>query len=238
MVPPNSGSSSEAPGAPKNPGLLRLVQAKQKWQYQPDTSTARRGFRGWHERGYLPHFDAPNVTQFVTFVLNDAFPATRHREWEPILNEPVRSVRRRKLEAWLDRGCGQCWLRRTDVAECVENIIRGQDGQVYRLEAWVIMPNHVHLVVDIWETPLSTLLNLWKGRAAHDADVLLERRGHFWQKESFDTLVRDAAHLERAICYTENNPVKAGLSRDPKEWPWSSARFRDKYGRLPWQVNK
>src|SRR6059036_327856 len=76
-------------------------------------------FLGWHDRGYLPHFDAPYVTQFVTFMLHDAFPVTRRPEWEAILNEPDDSQRRRKLEAWLDRGHGECGLRRADLASLV-----------------------------------------------------------------------------------------------------------------------
>jgi len=51
--------------------------------HRPDGEAGEQGFLGWHERGYLPHFDAPNVTQFVTFLLRDAFPVTRRREWEP-----------------------------------------------------------------------------------------------------------------------------------------------------------
>lgn len=209
------------PGPPRNPDLRKLVQSKQEWHYHPNMEAARLGFLGWHERGYLPHFDAPNVTQFVTFMLCDAFPVTRRREWEPILREADESLRRHKLEAWLDRGHGECWLRQCEVARRVEEILRGDNGQTYRLQAWAVMSNHVHLVVDVWETPLSKLLNLWKGRSSHDANNLLKRRGRFWEKESFDTLIRDAAHLGRAIHYTENNPVKAGLIRDPKQWAWS-----------------
>lgn len=67
-----------------------------------------KGFRGWHQRGYLPHFDAPGVTQFVTFQLHDSFPVTRRAEFEAILKEADDSVKRRKLEAWLDRGHGEC----------------------------------------------------------------------------------------------------------------------------------
>jgi hypothetical protein len=99
------------------------------------------------------------------------------------------------------------------------------------------MPNHVHLVVDVWETPLAKLLNGWKGRSAYDANRLLGRRGRFWQKEGFDTLIRDSGHLRRAIRYLEHNPLKAGLVHDPKDWPWSSARWRDVYGRLPGEVD-
>jgi putative transposase len=222
-------------GPPHNPSLQKLIQAKREWHYRPTLEDLRLGFRGWYERGYLPHFDAPSVTQFVTFMLDDAFPVWRRQEWEPILKEPDQSVRRRKLEAWLDRGHGECWLRRPDVAGRVEDILREADGKTYRLQAWAIMPNHIHVVVDVWQTPLSTLIGQWKGRSAHDANRLLGRRGTFWQRESFDTLIRDSGHLARAIRYTEHNPLKAALVRDPKQWRWSSARWRDQYNRLPWQ---
>lgn len=231
---PNPAPSSRGP--PHNPGLRQLIDAKREWHYRPTLEDLRRGFRGWYERGYLPHFDAPNVTQFVTFMLEDAFPIWRRREWEPILKEPDQSARRRKLEAWLDRGHGECWLRRLEVAGRVEEIFRAEDGETYRLQAWVIMPNHVHLVVNVWQTPLAKLPNLWKGRSAHDANQLLGRRGTFWQRESFDTLIRDSDHLARAIRYTEGNPTKAVLVRDTKQWRWSSARWRDQYNRLPWQT--
>ena len=217
---------------PHNPGLHRLIDAKREWHYRPGIEAAKRGFLGWHARGYLPHFDAPNVTQFVTSMLVDAFPVRRRREWEPILNEPDESLRRRKLEAWLDRGHGECWLQRPEVAGCVENALRSRDKKDYELRAWVVMPNHIHVVVDVWETPLSKLLNIWKGRSSREANAILKRSGRFWEKESFDKLVRDAAHLGRAIRYTEKNPVKAGFVRDAGEWRWGSARLRDDYGQL------
>jgi putative DNA methylase len=222
-------------GLPYNPGLRKLIDAKREWHYRPTMEELRQGFRGWYERGYLPHFDAPGVTQFVTFMLDDAFPVWRRPEWEPILKEPDQSVRRRKLEAWLDRGHGECWLSRSEVAGRVEDILREEDGKTYRLQAWVIMPNHIHLVVDVWQTPLSKLLKRWKGRSAREANQLLGRRGTFWQKEAFDTLIRDTDHLARAISYTERNPTKGALVRDTTQWRWSSARWRDEYNRLSWQ---
>ena len=233
MTDPKPTPAHAASNPPRNPGLLKLVQAKRAGHYQPDAAAAKRGFLGWHERGYLPHFDAPHVSQFVTFMLHDSFPVTRRQEWEGILDEPDESARRRKLEAWLDRGHGECWLRQPGAATKVEEILRADDGKTYHLQAWVVMPNHIHLVVDVWDLPLSRLLNLWKGRSARDANKLLGRTGHFWEREYFDTLIRDSTHLNQAIRYTENNPVKAGLVREPKKWRWSSARLRDEFGRLP-----
>jgi REP element-mobilizing transposase RayT len=220
---------------PKNLGLLKLIRAKHEWSWKPSPDERKAGFRGWHQRGYLPHFDAPGVTQFVTFQLRDSFPPTRRVEFEAIRKEADDSARRRKLEAWLDRGHGDCWLRRPDVAEFVEKVLLEGDGQNSRLQAWVVMPNHVHLIVDVWDVPLVKLINGWKGKSSREANKLLGRSGAFWQEDYYDTLVRDEAHLKRAIRYTERNPVKAFLARAAPDWAWSSARHRDEYERLPWQ---
>ena len=67
------------------------------------------------------------------------------------------------------------------------------------------------------------------------ANALCSRRGSFWQQDYFDTLIRDEAHLAKAIRYAEQNAARAGLVKDPRDWLWSSARHRDGYGRLPWQ---
>lgn len=221
----------------KNLGLLELIRAKREWDWKPTVAEAKHGFRGWHQRGFLPHFDAPGVTQFVTFQLHDCFPVTRRTEFEALLTEPHDSVKRRKLEAWLDCGHGECSLRQRDVAEVVEETLLAGNDTDYRMQAWVVMPNHVHLVVDIWDMPLVKLINSWKGRSSRLANVLLRRRGKFWRNDYYDTLIRDDAHLRQAICYTEQNPVKAFLVKTASEWLWSSARHRDEYGRLPWLNN-
>ena len=220
---------------PKNLGLLELIRAKRERDWKPPLEELKQGFRGWHQRGYLPHFDAPGVTQFVTFQLHDSFPVTRRAEWETILREPDDSAKRRKLEAWLDRGHGECWLRRRDVAELVGKVLLEADGRDYRMQAWVVMPNHVHLVVDVWNVPLAKMIGGWKGKSSRLANVLMHRSGQCWQEDYFDTLIRDEAHLKRAIRYTEQNPVKAFLAKAPRDWPGCSACRRDEYERLPWQ---
>lgn len=220
---------------PKNIGLLELIRAKREWSWKPSVEELKKGFRGWHQRGYLPHLDAPGVTQFVTFQLHDSFPVARRAEFEAVLKEPDASAKRRKLEERLDRGHGECWLRRCDVAQSVERILLEADGRDYRLQAWVVMPNHVHLVVDIRDIALAKLINGWKGKSSREANKLLGRRGAFWQEDYYDTLIRDEAHLKRAIRHTEQNPAKAFLAKVARDWPWSSACHRDEYERLPWQ---
>jgi putative transposase len=84
---------------------------------------------------------------------------------------------------------------------------------------------------------LAKLINHWKGKSSRKANQLLNRHGAFWQEDYYDTFIRDEAHLQRAVRYTELNPVNAFLTAFPHEWLWSSARQRDDYGRLPWQCS-
>jgi putative transposase len=217
---------------PYNPGLHKLVEGKNAWMEPLSDEAKAQGFLGWHQRGYLPHFDVPGVTQFVTLRLSDALPASRRREWEALMKIEHLRERRKQLESYLDRGLGACWLREPAIAELAENALRFFDAQRYQLRAWVVMPNHVHLVVDVWQTPLAQLTKSWKAFLAREANKLLGREGTFWEREYWDTLMEDDEQLGRALRYTERNPVKAGLAREPNGWPWSSARFRDEHGRL------
>jgi len=191
-----------------------------------------RGFLGWHENGYLPHRDEPGLVQFVTFRLADAFPEELRSEWDALLKIEDDRKRRIELEAYLDKGCGACHLRRPDIAGMLEASLRFFHGERYDLRAWVVMPNHVHLLFQVLGVPMSELIDAWKDYTAKQANKLLERKGTFWQDGYWDTYMRDEAHELRTKRYIENNPVKAHLASVPKEWPWSSARFRDQYERL------
>ena len=247
-VPPSSSpvisrSETGAPGErprvrarpstpPYNPGLYQHTTTRQTWAERLDEDAKAKGFLGWHQRGYLPHYDVPGVTQIVTLRLVDSLPASRRGEWEAWLQIEDHKERRRRLEAYLDRGLGECWLRQPAIAKLTEDALRFFDGQRYRLAAWVVMPNHVHLLVDVWEIPLAELIKSWKGFVAGAANPLLGRRGKFWEREYLDTVIENEKHLRTATRYIENNPTKARMVLDPKKWPWSSARFRDEYGRL------
>ena len=217
---------------PYNPGLHQLVEGKQAWSEPLDPAVQAQGFAGWHQRGYLPHRDAPGLTQFVTFRLHDSFPASRRAEWEALLRISESRERRRQLEDYLDRGYGECWLRRSDIAARAEASLRHFDGQRFQLLAWTIMPNHIHVLVQIWQIPLVTLLHSWKGFIARESNKRLHRDGAFWQREYWDTYMRSEEQSVKAVDYTEQNPVKAGLVKQTKDWPWSSARFRDASGKL------
>jgi REP element-mobilizing transposase RayT len=136
------------------------------------------------------------------------------------------------LETYLDQGRGSCFLSRPDLARLVEDAVCFFHGQRYDLRAWVVMPNRVHAVFKVDSTPMSEIVGGWKNYTANEANKVLGFRGAFWEADYWDTYMRSTAHELQTIRYTENNPSKAGFVLDPKKWSWSSARFRDEYGRL------
>ena len=208
------------------------IRDKRQWHTSPDPQAAKLGFRGWHSRGYLPHFDAPGVIQMLNYRLDDAMPASRRHEWKALLDIQDELKRREKIEEYLDRGLGNCELRNPEAARIVEENWLHSDGRDYRLLAWVVMPNHVHLLLEIWQKPMAKLVQGWKGYTARHINRVLGWRGKLWQDDYWDRYIRDEAHCRKVVHYIEANPVKAGLVKTPVEWPFSSARHRDEYNRL------
>lgn len=217
---------------PHNPGVRELVQIKRRYSSPQTREDGINGFRGWHERGYLPHFDKPNLTQFVTFRLVDSFPVELRGEWEALLQVEDDRERRAQLEAYLDKSRGRCELKRVDVAAVVENALRLFHRQRYDLRAWVIMPNHVHVLFHVNEISMSKTVESWKSFTAKEANKLVGREGQFWAEDYWDTYMRDAEHEKQTVRYIEANPTKAQLCQAAKDWSWASARYRDEFGRL------
>ncbi|MGD0252379.1 MAG: transposase [Verrucomicrobiota bacterium] len=220
------------PGPPHNPGVRELVEGKRHWSSPPKPEDAKQGFRGWNERGYLPHRDEPGLMQFVTFRLADSFPESLRSEWEHFPKIEDNRERRTELEAYLDKGRGECHLRRADVAQLVKDNFRQFSGDRYDLRAWVVMPNHVHVLFKVGTVPMSEIVGAWKKHTGRLANKLLGKQGALWAEDYFDIFMRDAEHVRQTVHYIENNPTKAKLVLDPKGWPWSSARFRDEFGNL------
>ena len=220
------------PSPPYNPAVRDLVQAKRAGSRSLPLEDVKRSFLGWHERGYLPHRDERGLVQFVTFRLADAFPEELRSEWQALLEIEDDRKRQTELEAYLDKGRGECHLRRRDVAAIVEDSLLFRHDVHYELNAWVIMPNHVHILFRVQDVPMSQTIDAWKGFTAKKANRILGRKGQFWQEGYWDTYMRDTEHELKTRQYIENNPTKAKLVAFRKEWPWGSARFRDAYERL------
>jgi len=208
--------------------LKALIAAKRQWTEPLTTDEAARGFKGWYSSKYLPHFDSPGAQQYLTYRLADSLPADRHCEWEALLRVEDDLEKQRRLERYLDLGHGMCNLRDPRIAELVQASLWHNDGFHYRLLAWVVMPNHIHALIEVWQAPLGEILKEWKGYTAKQANKLLGRKGAFWEDDCFDRYIRDEAHFGRLVRYIENNPVKAGLVKSKEQWPWSSAPYRSR----------
>jgi REP element-mobilizing transposase RayT len=186
------------------------------------------------QRGRLPHWEKDAGLYFITFHLADSLPrpvldkiAERHRillaakrlraHLSPSQQVFIAEYSPAKLEEYFDSGSGACSLRDPHISELMAAALRFWEGKRYRLVAWCVMPNHVHVVCRLLPgQELSKVLQGWKSFTSRKANAILGQSGAFWQREYYDRLIRDEDELERAIRYVVSNPKRAGL----KEWKW------------------
>ena len=178
-----------------------------------------------YHRTHLPHFEAGEVPQHVCFRLADSLPQHLLQQWGQELGRLPKAEhqKRRRIEEALDQSHGACWLRRPEIAALVRDALRYFEGDLYRLHGWVVMPNHVHvLVTPMDDHSLSGIVHSWKSDTANQANKVLERSGPFWYEDYFDRFMRDEDHFATTLDYIHWNPVKAGLCTEPEDWEWTS----------------
>jgi type I restriction enzyme R subunit len=180
----------------------------------------------------LPHWQQGEVMQFVTFRLGDAIPreklqlwieqrkiwlAHHSQPWDPATEMEYQKEFIWKLERWLDQGAGSCLLRDSSARDHLAGSLMKFHGDRVEHHAWVIMPNHVHLLFTP-HAPLEKLIQAWKSTSARQIG-----KGSIWQRNYRDTLIRDADHFENAVRYIRRNPVKAKLPANDFAF-WQSPR--------------
>jgi REP element-mobilizing transposase RayT len=220
----------------------------------------------------LPHFHPPGATLFVTFRLAGSIPKPMLRQYKAKKDWLFDQLRRLKKQAqaecspeieqhlarlvdfkreWLQKfedvlhraEIGPVWLKEEKVAQIVSESLHHLDGDVYRLDAYCIMSNHVHtvfapflseeslreimtddgLTFESDHPVLARIMQSLKGYTAYECNRALGRRGQFWQHESYDHVIR-VGEFNRIVTYTLNNPIKAGLVKEWEDWPWSYLR--------------
>jgi putative transposase len=177
-------------------------------------------------RRNLPHWQPDGSPIFLTWRLSGSLPrGTVTSDCAPSDSESP-GERFARLDKQLDRcATGPKWLRVPIIAaSLVDAIKRGAyELNQYQLHGYVVMPNHVHLLI----TPVVSVTKIMrgmKGSSAHRANKVLGRTGKaFWQDESFDHWVRNEREFGNIHRYILNNPMTAGLVRKAEGWPWSSA---------------
>jgi carbamoylphosphate synthase large subunit/REP element-mobilizing transposase RayT len=200
----------------------------------PILESAVQRFRGFdlhgelrQRRRNLPHWEQSGATYFVTLRLADAVPQPVMQQWKEELEiwlkfhpEPWDATTKYEYqkrfqdnrEQWLDQGHGGCLLKDADVSAIVVESMRHFDRQRYVLDAFVVMPNHVHVLVQLAKNQsLSDILHSWKSFSAKEINRVLGRTGSVWQEESYDRIVRDFEGLTRYRDYIGRNPENARL---------------------------
>ena len=178
-------------------------------------------------RRNLPHWQQEGRTYFVTFRLYDSLPQeklevlrknraewlyTNPEPWSAAQSQEYHELFSEKVQQWLDAGHGFCLLKDPALAQIVADALRHFDGERYDLVAWVVMPNHVHVLL----TPrpgyaLGKILHSWKSFSAHEINKQTGRQGDVWQHETYDHIVRDPGSMWHFATYIVDNPLQAGL---------------------------
>jgi REP element-mobilizing transposase RayT len=180
----------------------------------------------YYERN-LPHWHPTGRALFVTWRLHGSLPKHVLQALDENKNRKMKEGQRFVLaDAELDKASfGPLWLKDPRVAKsAVDTLLRGErELLLFDLHAYVVMANHVHVLLTP-KTAVARILRGIKRKTAADANQILGRAGQqFWQEESYDHWCRTEREFARTKRYIELNPVKAGLVERPEEWPWSSA---------------
>lgn len=216
--PESSHSDAQSGNADKSVRLTRSVPFRGYDQFNP-VHRARRN---------LPHWTQSGATYFITFRLGDSIPIALQQQWaqereiwlrfhpEPWDAAAEAEYLERfteRMEEWVDQGFGECYLRRSDIRAGVEKHLLHFDGERYDVDAFVLMPNHVHALLRPRDGhELFDLLQGIKGTSARTCNKLLGRTGTtFWMEDSYNRIVRDAEELFGFRRYIAANPVKAKL---------------------------
>jgi type I restriction enzyme R subunit len=193
----------------------------------------------------LPHWAQVGTVCFLTWRVGDSLPsavqdeitAERQRvlrdngldarkDWKQSLSELPAPVRGRVQWAlfvlwdrYLDAGRGQCVLRRPELSALVAHSLMHFDGDRYVVTDFVVMPNHVHLLVAFRdEESLLKQCTSWKRFTARQIHRRLGDSGEFWQADQFDHLVRSLEQFDHYRRYIAENPRRAGLCVGAYRW--------------------
>ncbi|MEM5777844.1 MAG: TaqI-like C-terminal specificity domain-containing protein, partial [Candidatus Aenigmatarchaeota archaeon] len=189
----------------------------------------------------LPHWQQKDVWYFVTFRLNDSIPRetleqikrereqwlTKHKKNynQPYSKEELKEYYRlfsERIENLLDDCKGSCVLKEERIAKIVADALLYFNNKKYILDDWVIMPNHVHILVKpINGYTLPEITHSWKSFTANEINKILGKKGQFWLHESYDHIVRNETAFNAIKNYIRNNPVKANLNLPACAQSWT-----------------
>ncbi len=170
--------------------------------------------KGYYKRGNFPHYDNDELYQFVTFRLHDSVPKQVLLRWKNELlitgeidkNSDDYIKLERKIHIYEDNGYGECYLKNPLIYNIVKGTLERFDQERYDLIEWIIMPNHVHVLIKPYSGfSLPKIIHSWKSYTANKGNQVLNRNGKFWMEDYFDRYIRNEEHYLSVIKYIRNN---------------------------------
>ena len=189
-------------------------------------------------RRNLPHWQPSQTDFFITYRLHGSIPVYRIKEMQEnycVAKNRLQNATFEELKILeddyfflfdeaLDKKLNEpYWLSNDSIASIVWDSLKFNDNKEYTLWSSCIMPNHVHILLSTLEnsSPLDKILQNHKKFTASKCNKVLNRKGQFWQHESFDRIIRNDKHFNATVRYIINNPVKAGMAKNWEDWKWT-----------------
>ena len=179
-------------------------------------------------RRNLPHIQPDDGLFAITYRIKGTLPKSilnfYNEEYEKVIlrkDNTYQNLFFDITDSYLDRGESHNLLVDKNIVDIVINSLKYYDKKYYKLIAYCIMSNHVHVIIDkqnYEKASLSAIFGSIKGYSAKLINSELRKSGHFWSTEIYDHLIKSETELEIQIKYVLNNPVNAGLVDNWKQW--------------------
>ena len=208
--------------------------------------TLNRDNKDKYKRRDIPHWDFPDARQHITFRLSDSLSQNQLNIFKKQVEDNPPSRRdyylHREIEEWIDRGIGSSILNIPELARCVIDSLYCFNDKRYHLFQWVVMPNHIHVLIQIFpQNPMCDIVNYWKRYTnmrfneillgmktsnrfpkGYIDNILNTFKGSYWIADFWDVLIRSNNHFRLESKYIAENPVRAKLVEKAEDYPWSS----------------
>ncbi len=182
---------------------------------------------------HLPCWETPHAIYHITLHLADSVPQEQLKIWRSERDrlkmiaqqanreltgdeiEEMKSVFNERVERYLSSGHGACVLKDLEAANCLAKTLEHDNGSLYSLHEWCIMPNHVHVIVgELAQTsPINMLYATWKRVSAHAINKLIGRHeGSVWHRDAYTRIIRDEKEYAGQMKYVWYNPETAGIA--------------------------